>query len=199
MSNTKPSAVIQTIKLTANTKQIEKIAVQPGQSLQIIVDGQLYTGQKTIDGRRLRLTRQSDKLILATEDAEQPLLEISGFFAHDPASAQTTDFFSPADMLLGAVDPQTLFETSHSVQWVSASGHTPFDIRGVLVAQAAPTTSGLGSKTADVAPANEKPSSAGWGTLLLGGLGLAAMAGGGGKDSASRLQRAVRDRIDGDQ
>ena len=41
----------QTIELQSRTKATHKVAVQAGQAIQIVVDGQPYTGQKKIKDR----------------------------------------------------------------------------------------------------------------------------------------------------
>ena len=52
--------------------------IKPGQAIQLMVDGQLYTGQKTINGRTLRLVRKNGILVLEADG--QALAEVEGFF-----------------------------------------------------------------------------------------------------------------------
>jgi len=81
-------SVIQAFELQASAKTTQKKFAQPGQAFIIVVDGQVYTGQKKINHRGLRLERKGDALLLVAEDQAEPLLEVSGFYAPaDAASA----------------------------------------------------------------------------------------------------------------
>lgn len=168
MSNAKASTATQIIKLATNANKTEKIVAQPGQAIQLVVDGQIYTGQKAIQGRQLRVVRRTDKLILEADGSEHALVEVSGFFS--------TDIQGDTDNLLGTVDPQTLFEASQGVQLASASGTPSFDNRGTLVAQAAPssTTVTVSDAVAAAIP-TATPIAAALTPLIAAGVGLVAL------------------------
>ncbi len=130
----------QTLNLAVAQKHTEKIALQPGQAIKLMIDGQLYTGQKTINGRPLRLVRKNDKLILEAE--AQALAEVAGFFPPQTDTAQAAPDEAGADTnLLGALDAQSLFESGSSVQLAAADAGTlpaySTPSWGTLIAQAA--------------------------------------------------------------
>lgn len=179
---TKPVAanqVAQTIELLSRSKLGQKIAVQPGQALQIVVDGQIYTGQKKIKGQTLNLKRKGNALLLVVQGQEEPLLEVNGFYAPSPAD---TDASLSADAI--PVDALSLLQQGSSTQMAAADlGGSAPTIQtpswGTLVAQANTTTVAT-STTATTATTN---SSSGLG-LVFGALALAAAAG-GSKSSGS--------------
>ncbi len=135
MSKSPSNASTQTINLAVAQKQTEKIALQPGQAIKIMVDGQPYTGQKTINGQAVRMVRKGDKLILEVEGQDQALVELSGFFPAEAATEQAV-----AQDLLGTIDAQALFEAGSSAQVASAElGALPTVSTpswGTLIAQA---------------------------------------------------------------
>lgn len=156
MSKSQNTTAAQTLNLAVAQKQTEKIALQPGQAIKIMVDGQPYTGQKTINGRAVRMVRKGDKLILEVEGQDQALVEVSGFFPADSAAEQAATIEGvSADNLLGYLDPQGLFESGSSAQVAAADTvgapavSTPS--WGTLIAQAASATTTTTTATAATA------------------------------------------------
>lgn len=97
MSNIKATSATQTIKLTASTKQTEKIVIKPGQAIQLMVDGQLYTGQQHINGKAVRLVRKGRTLEVQLD--EQSLAVVEDFYANEGAETGQTQALSEQDTL----------------------------------------------------------------------------------------------------
>ena len=176
MSNSSNNTSAQIINLAVAQKQTEKIALQPGQAIKIMVDGQLYTGQKTINGRAVRMVRKGDKLILEVEGQgqDQALVEVSGFFPADSATEQAA-----AQDLLGNIDPQALFESGSSAQLASAElGALPTASTpswGTLIAQATTTASSAATASTATAVTTASQGSS-LGAFIMGAFGIAAVA-----------------------
>ncbi len=198
----------QTIELQANAKATHKMAVQPGQAFKIVVDSQVYTGQKKINQRELRLVRKGDTLLLVAQDQAEPLLEVSGFYApmdNADVSAPAQDPTQTASLGTATetpVDLQTLFESGNTTQLAVAdmgaapAAHPPS--WGTLLAQAGSavgTTTTATTTAAATTVAAETAVAATAGTVSAGAV-LAAVVVGGAVIAGSSSNSSSNPKID---
>ncbi|MBD8051744.1 beta strand repeat-containing protein, partial [Limnohabitans radicicola] len=163
-------------RAVAATPAAQKIKAQPGQALQLVIDGVAYVGQPQIKGKAVQLVRKGRQLEVQLQD--QAVAVVEDFYASEGAA--------PGQALaLSAQDTLALLQEGSAVQVAAAPAAEPavaLPQWGTLVAQANPSTTGNAPAAAAAASAAPEATGMGMGmgTALLGALGLAALASGGG-------------------